>query len=372
LKKGVVLEKESQKSLPLYEQIRQRLRQSIESQSLKVGQRLPTISALVKELKVDARTIRSALNHLEKDGLISRAPHKGAIVTHSATPKAAIAVVWSTQHDFRNIKMREGIRRYAQLNNLDFRIFLSPHGHEQTFAVLDNIEKCNVDGVIVMPFENEEYVAVLKRLIQRNFPVVCVRAIGELPINSVETDSFSSGYQATHYLIDKYHSPAYFLSLEPQDAPARERYAGYAKAMADAGYSQSVIETYAHFENINLDDPEYWSLDKNWLPGFYGAEKLFSRIELPAGIVCVNDNTAKGVYEAAAKHHLVVGKDLRVVGIDDLPLAKLLNPPLTTINSPKEEVGYEAAKLLHGLMRDKNQPLMHIHLPVELMVRESA
>jgi DNA-binding LacI/PurR family transcriptional regulator len=372
LEKEAVLEKESQKSLPLYEQIRRRLRQSIESQSVKVGQRLPTISALVKELKVDARTVRSALNHLEKDGLISRVPHKGAVVTRSVTPKSAIAAVWSTQSDFRIIKMQEGIRQYAQLNNLDFRIFLSPHGHEQTLTLLDNIEKCNVDGVIVLPFENEDYAAVLKKLIQSNFPLVCVRAIGGLPINSVETDSFSSGYQATHYLIDKYHAPVHYLSCPLDEDPARDRYAGYAKAMADAGYSQSAIETYSHFQDIRLDDPEYWPLDKNWLPGFSGAEKLFSRIELPAGIVCANDYMAKGVYEAAAKHHLVIGRDLRVVGIDDLPLAKLLNPPLTTINSPKEEIGYEAAKLLHGLIRDKNQPLMHIHLPVELIIRESA
>jgi GntR family transcriptional regulator, arabinose operon transcriptional repressor len=364
--------------------VSQQILDDISSRKFNPGTMLPTEMELAKNYKVSRITLRRSLGILTEQKKLTKLPYQGMLVPMEGSgerflnilnrvgQRTTLAAVWAVQPDLRIVKMREGIRRYAQLHDLDFRIFLSPQGHEQTLDTLNNIERCNVDGVIVVPFENESYLAVLKKLLERNFPVVSVRTIGDLPMNSVETDSFSSGYQAAYYLIDKYQAPAHYFSSPLEENPTRERYAGYAKAMAEAGYAQSVIKKNSHFVDIHIDDPSFWALDKNWLPGFHGGENLFKQIEFPANIVCSNDNMAKGLYEAAAKHHLVVGKDLRIVGIDDLPLAKLLSPPLTTINSPKEEVGYEAAKILHGLIKDKSQPVMHIHLPVELIIRDSA
>jgi len=292
--------------------------------------------------------------------------------SRSTARRTTLAAVWACQPDIRVVKMREGIRRYAQDNQIDFRIFLSPQGHEQTLETLDNIERCDIDGVILMPFETPEYIAAIQRLIKRQFPMTMVRMIGDLPITSVETDSFSSGYQATHFLIDKYQSPVHYVANALSENPSRERYAGYTRALADAGYSREIIESHTHFTETRSEDPSHWPLDRNWLPWYHAGLQLLAEIDMPANILCMNDYVAKGLYEAAAEHKLVVGRDLRIVGIDDLPLAKLLSPPMTTINSPKEEVGYEAARLLHGLIKDPSQPVMHVHLPVELIIRDSA
>jgi len=369
---SIALEKTNKKNLPLYEQIRRRLRESIESSSYKPGERLPAISALVKALDVDARTIRSALAHLEEEGLITYTPRRGAVVTRATTKKNAIAAVWAAQPDYRIIHMREGIRRYAKENNLEFRIFMSPQGHEQTLDILCNIEKCGVDGVIVIPFNTPEYLVTIEKLTAAKFPIVSVRTIEELAISSVETDSFGSGYQATSFLIDKYHQPAYLLTPPLDEANSRDRHAGFTKAMTDAGYSRDVIESHTCWIDVDISDPNYWPLDKNWLPAFHRAKKLLEDVKTPINVVCTNDYIAKGVYEAAAERQRTIGQDVRVVGIDDLPLAKLLDPPLTTVNSPKEEVGYEAARVLHGLIRDHSHPVLHVHLPVELIVRKSA
>jgi LacI family transcriptional regulator len=140
----------------------------------------------------------------------------------------------------------------------------------------------------------------------------------------------------------------------------------------EAGYDAGMVEQHTVMEEVPLEDPAYWSEDKAWLPGFVTGEKLLKKIELPASILCVNDNTARGVYRAAEEQSLSVGKDVAVVGIDDIPLAQRLKPGLTTINSPKEEVGYEAARLLHGLIRNPGRPVAHVRLPVELIIRESA
>jgi len=53
-------------------------------------------------------------------------------------------------------------------------------------------------------------------------------------------------------------------------------------------------------------------------------------------------------------------------------LARLLKPSLTTMRQPKERIGYEAGRLVHRLIRREVKPPVHIHLSVELIVRESA
>lgn len=365
--------------------VSQQILEDISCRKFQPGTMLPTESELARSYNVSRVTLRRSLGMLVDQKRLTKLPYQGIVVaaeptverpvgeSKSTTRRTTLAAVWSCQPDHRVVMMREGIRRYAQDNQIDFRIFLSPQGHEQTLEILGNIERFDIDGVILLPFETPEYIAAIKQLIDRRIPVTTVRSIPGLQITSIETDSFSSGYQATHFLIDKYQCPVHFVASHFQDNPLRDRYAGYMRAMADAGYGREVIERHSHFvTQLRMEDPSHWPLDRNWLPWYQAGVELFSTIETPANIVCSNNYVAKGLYEAAAERKLVVGRDIRIVGIDDLPLAKLLSPPLTTINSPKEEIGYEAARLLHGLIKDRTQPVMHVHLPVELIIRDSA
>jgi DNA-binding LacI/PurR family transcriptional regulator len=60
-----------------------------------------------------------------------------------------------------------------------------------------------------------------------------------------------------------------------------------------------------------------------------------------------------------------------VVGMDDLPLAAMLKPGLTTMKAAIDEIGFEAAKLLHQIIEKNIQPPIHIRLPLELTIRGS-
>jgi LacI family transcriptional regulator len=102
------------------------------------------------------------------------------------------------------------------------------------------------------------------------------------------------------------------------------------------------------------------------------AERLLAQAQLPVSVMCFNDYTAWGVYHAAEKRGLVIGRDVTVIGFDDIPLAKLLKPSMTTIRQPRNQVGYEAAKLLHQMILGKISKPVHLHLPVEFILRDSA
>jgi LacI family transcriptional regulator len=77
------------------------------------------------------------------------------------------------------------------------------------------------------------------------------------------------------------------------------------------------------------------------------------------------------VYEAARQRGLLIPRDLSVVGFDDLPVARWLSPPLTTVRQPLTDMGRVAAEMLWGLVEGQRMRTQRMELATELIVRES-
>jgi LacI family transcriptional regulator len=105
-----------------------------------------------------------------------------------------------------------------------------------------------------------------------------------------------------------------------------------------------------------------------------GAQVIMAQLDsgkkLPRAIICANDQTALGVMHALARRGISVPDEVAVTGFDDVPVARHLQPPLTTVRQPILELGATAFDVLYskisaaGLATD-------VVLPVELIVRES-
>ena len=90
--------------------------------------------------------------------------------------------------------------------------------------------------------------------------------------------------------------------------------------------------------------------------GIATGRRLLARRDRPTAIITGNDLQALGVYQAAREARLHIPEDLSVVGFDDLPIARWVSPPLTTIRQPLIEMAEAAAELVLGLARGEEPP----------------
>ncbi|MGH7762897.1 MAG: LacI family DNA-binding transcriptional regulator [Candidatus Dormibacteraceae bacterium] len=100
------------------------------------------------------------------------------------------------------------------------------------------------------------------------------------------------------------------------------------------------------------------------------ASLLESGKKLPRAIVCANDQTALGVIHALARRGIKVPQDVAITGFDDVPVARHLHPPLTTVRQPMEILGTTAFDMVYSRINGLSTKT-DVLLPVELVVRES-
>jgi len=100
------------------------------------------------------------------------------------------------------------------------------------------------------------------------------------------------------------------------------------------------------------------------------ASLLDAGTKLPRAIVCANDQTALGVMHALGRRGIKVPEEVAVTGFDDVPVARHLHPPLTTVRQPMQELGARAFDMLYSrISAAAGTP--DVVLPVQLIVRES-
>jgi LacI family transcriptional regulator len=92
--------------------------------------------------------------------------------------------------------------------------------------------------------------------------------------------------------------------------------------------------------------------------------------QLPRAIVCANDQTALGAIHALSRRGIRVSQDVAVTGFDDVPVARHLHPPLTTVRQPMQELGAMAFDVLYAKI-STGKAQTDVVLPVQLIIRES-
>jgi len=105
--------------------------------------------------------------------------------------------------------------------------------------------------------------------------------------------------------------------------------------------------------------------------GYSAMQRLLALHQRPTAVFTHNDIIALGAMRAIYDEGLAVPQDISIVGYDDIAAAAYLAPPLTTVRSPKTEMGILAARTILQLVQEPDLMAQTVTLPVELIVRAS-
>jgi LacI family transcriptional regulator len=189
-------------------------------------------------------------------------------------------------------------------------------------------------------------------------PVVAVDPhAGSSEMPTVDSENLQGAKTATEYLIGLGHRRIGFLAGRSDLESARRREHGYREALADAGipFEENLVRIGGYTEESARS----------------AARELLEMTDRPTAIFAANDVSAIQTMKVASETGLSVPEDLSVVGFDNIPESALSTPPLTTIDQSIQQMGYEAAKLLLGLIDEPDRDPIHLTLPTELVVRQS-
>ena len=214
-----------------------------------------------------------------------------------------------------------------------------------------------VDGIILTSSSRRKNAS--KSLLKLQIPVITVdRNIEGLKTQGiVSVDNEIGAFDAVKYMIDRGYKKILHITGPITSKPTSERLKGYMRALEseDIAYDEKLM-----FEGEFTSDWGYKSIN----------EAIKEHIEFD-GIFCGNDLIAMGVIKELKNHKLKVPDDIGVVGFDDIYMAVMIEPELTTVRQPTYKMGYKAAELLINTLEnikiDKNDYL----LKTKLIIRNS-
>jgi LacI family transcriptional regulator len=217
---------------------------------------------------------------------------------------------------------------------------------------IDAVASRRSAGLILVVSELSDEAA--SRLTARDIPFVIVDPAGEPApdVPSVGATNWNGGVAATRHLLELGHRRIGMIGGPPGILCSRARVDGYRSALETAGLA--VDPELVRAGNFHVES------------GYEHGRVLLTLREPPTAIFAGSDLQAFGVYEAARQLGIEVPSALSVIGFDDLPMARWVGPPLTTIRQPLSEMAATAARIVLGEGGDRR-----VELATSLVVRQS-
>lgn len=213
-----------------------------------------------------------------------------------------------------------------------------------------------IDGVII----SSQLVGdpLIEALLDRHFPFVVVgRAATPHEVYSVDVDNTAGACRAVEHMLQSGRTRPVTITGPSGSPAAADRLAGYREALRRSGF----------------DPHPEWIAEADFTQegGYEAMRRLVEHH--PDAVFAASDAMAQGALRAITEAGLRVPQDVALAGFDDMPFAAHMNPPLTTIHQPIEQMGRTAVNMLiDRLHNDERYQPERVLLPTELIVRESS
>lgn len=250
----------------------------------------------------------------------------------------------------------KGARASIERHGYSTLIYEGPINHNTIDHTLKMIKQNKVTGFITM---NSVETSLMKKLADATCVVQCCEYNDDANLPFVSIDDTAAARNAVDHLLGQGRRRIAFINGPIHYKYASHRLAGYTKALTDAGLP--IIPEYI----IQL--PE---IDSDL--AISSALQLLSLSNPPDAFFVISDIFGAAVLRACYLSGKKVPEEIAVVGFDNLEIAKILTPSLTSISQPKSQLGFMAAEAVFEKLADPSTPNKEILLDTELIVRESS
>ncbi len=325
-----------------------------------------TIKDVAREANVSVATVSRVLNGSgpvsdetkrlirEIAGRMRYVPHSGARSLITSKTQTLGVLLPDLYGEFFSEVIR-GMDDTAQKNGFHLlisRAYADRHGIETAIRAM----RGRVDGVVAMSPDLDAD-ALLN--LPSTIPVVLLCSVPQGDeIDSLTIQNCRGAREMVAHLVERGHRRIAIIKGAARNYDAAERLRGYRLALKEAGIERDSA--------LELDG------DFTEAAGYSAALKLLALQDRPTAIFAANDSMAIGALSALKESGVGVPDEMAVAGFDDIPLARYMDPPLSSVHVPICELGARAVDLLlNGITHKNDHARRRERVSTKLVIRRS-
>jgi len=247
-------------------------------------------------------------------------------------------------------------------NNAGYQLLISQSEESASLeeANIQALFSSRVDGLLVSLSYETKTKDAFANILRKDIPLVFFDRVFECGnCVSVVIDNYKAGYEATQHMIDQGCRKIVHVAGSLNRNVYNDRYRGYRQALAD--------------NSMEFDDKMLIVTDLGADAGVSIINHLLNNGSMPDGIFTANDNSAVSLVCELKRKGYQVPEDIAVVGFNDDPVSRIVEPNLTTVRYPGRAMGEVAAstmiRILEGTQYEKVNSITLSH---ELIIRQSS
>lgn len=327
-----------------------------------------TLQKIADDLGLHVSTVARVLNGMREGeraasgATAERIRQRAAELDYRPNPQAAslrtrrtnlVGVLVPRLSDVVLATVYEGIEEAANEHGLTAFIANTQDVQETQRLRVQMMLDRRVDGLILGDARSDDP-ATLKNIAKSGVPFVLVnRSVGDYP--SATCDNYLGGRLAAEHLLELGHTRAAVIAGLAHASTGIDRPAGFVDRYREAGIE--VPESHVVYSGLDSTG------------GHVAAERLLQMQPRPTAFFAVNDFAAVGAAGAIRDHGLKVGRDIALIGFNNMPITQELEVPLTSIDSSPHEMGRLALGVL--VKRLAGEEGAHARTVPRLVVRAS-
>ncbi|MBL0744538.1 LacI family DNA-binding transcriptional regulator [Chryseolinea lacunae] len=330
-----------------------------------------TIYDIAEALQLSPATVSRGLKDhpaIRKDTrkrIVDKAREMGYQQNHFASnlrksKSNTIGVIVPRLNSYFMASVISGMEKVANAAGYNLIISQSIESKEKEFTNVKTLYDSRVDGLLVSLAYDTEDISHFDLFLAKGIPLIFFDRVFEHPqCTSIVIDNFKAGYEVTQHLIDQGCKRIAHVTGNIMRNVYSDRLRGYKQALANAG--------------LPFDEALVYYCNLSEQAGAEAASHLLALPHPPDGVFCTNDTTAVNCMRVLKQAGIRIPEQIAVAGFNNDPLSKVIEPNLTTLNYPGQEMGeLAAATLIRKLDRNEGSSINTLVLRHDLIVRESS